>query len=793
MANTERDPSLTPSGITKSNGGVAIEKKLDLLDKKLDGLYKDIYISRPDNKRNLDAMIDNLDDVIGQLQGSDTSVSGMSELLRRVNNSDSSNTKKMMDSVQDLFEDQTVLGALMMNDSIHNYIAGQNHNYDLICKYLPKLEDALEIKRDNVLCSDNFSKNFLNPKSDKSSKDEISRFNTNADKIEEEYDISEFLDDTYMRVSKYGEDFIYVVPYDVAFARLFKKSNYRINSARIGQTTLFEGYERGVECVKEGFQSDKSFREFSKGFVITEDEMKKIDDFATGSVKLHFNKSNFITNAVSERAVITEKVDLNILQSLSSIYESAGYDQVVSEATGKKKMSADSMFAGLGKRDKKAQMASINRDGLIVNSDLDRDPDKLDKNFLGAVIERIPRENILPIYIGKKCLGYYYFEFAEDPSACGFCGGHHTVPMLGNGSKTQYDMTEQQEELMIRYISSRISSAIDAKFINANKDLKEEIYAILSYNEKFDISRSNDIGITFIPAEDMVHCYFRLDEHTHRGISDLQRAVTPAMLYILLYLTDIIGKITRSTDKRVYYVKQNVETNVAKTMMNVVQQIKKGNMGMRQIESMNNILNIVGKYNDFIIPLGPSGDAPIQLEVMQGQEIQTPTDIMEKMEEAAVNTIMPFEFVNSTMQQDFATRFTMSNTRFLKSINTRQRKTEKIFSKIYTKVYNYEFGENYKKIEIILPPPTYLSTTNNSQLIDNINQMADKIIDSEMDAESDEVKQEWKRLYLRDNLSTYIDFDRVERLRELAKVNVEVARTAAADDGEMADVMDDSF
>ena len=83
--------------------------------------------------------------------------------------------------------------------------------------------------------------------------------------------------------------------------------------------------------------------------------------------------------------------------------------------------------------------------------------------------------------------------------------------------------------------------------------------------------------------------------------------------------------------------------------------------------------------------------------------------------------------------------------------------------------------------------------TNSSQLIDNINQMADKIIESEMDGESDEVKQEWKRLYLRDNLSTYIDFDRVERLRELARVNVEVSKNPAAEDGEMADVMDDEF
>ena len=63
--------------------------------------------------------------------------------------------------------------------------------------------------------------------------------------------------------------------------------------------------------------------------------------------------------------------------------------------------------------------------------------------------------------------------------------------------------------------------------------------------------------------------------------------------------------------------------------------------------------------------------------------------LMDTAKEAAVNTIMPFEFVNATFQQDFATRFTMSNTRFLKSIFTRQRKTEKIFSKIYTKVYNY--------------------------------------------------------------------------------------------------------
>ena len=203
---------------------------------------------------------------------------------------------------------------------------------------------------------------------------------------------------------------------------------------------------------------------------------------------------------------------------------------------------------------------------------------KIDQNITGSVMEMIPREDIIPVYIGNVCLGYYYLEIKEDKTKCGYCGGHHMTPMISNATGHQIEMSQDQEELAIRYISSKISQSIDSKFINANKDLKEEIYAVLRYNEKFDIAKSNDIGVTFIPAEDMIHCYFKMDKDTHRGISDLRDSLIPAMLYILLYLSDIIAKITRGPDKRIYYVKQNVEQNVARTMMNVVNQIKKGNV-----------------------------------------------------------------------------------------------------------------------------------------------------------------------------------------------------------------------
>ena len=560
-----------------------------------------------------------------------------------------------------------------------------------------------------------------------------------------------------------------------------------MNSSIIWQVSLFEGYQE-YSCLPNNFGTSKEFISYINEYG-NEAGLKE----AFGAVNLHFHKTNMITSCVTEYCIIKHKTDMEQFKSLTeSFFSELDEDStVISEAKDK----IPSMFDAVQKSNNKLSKSKPKDffgDGLLVNANLDRNPDDLDDNFLGAVVDRIPRENLIPIYIGKKCLGYYYLEFAEDVNACGFCGGHHAVPGVGNAEKMHYDMNEHQQELAIRYISAKISRSIDTKFINANKDLKEEIYSILRYNEKFDISRTNDIGVTFIPADDIVHCYFKLDETTHRGISDLERATVPAMLYILLYLTDIIGKITRSTDKRVYYVKQNVETNIARTMMNVVQQIKKGNMGMRQIESMNNILNIVGKYNDYIIPVGPSGDPPIQFEVMQGQQIETPTDLMEKMEEAAVNTIMPYEFVNATAQQDFATRFTMSNTRFMQTIFTRQRKTERFFSEIYTKIYNFEFGEKNSSIDIILPPPTYMTFTNNSQLIDNVIQMADKIVETEMAEMDEDVKTEFKKLYIRENLGTYIDYSLVERLRELAIVNVEASKDPQVDDSsDVSDAMDE--
>jgi hypothetical protein len=544
-----------------------VKKQLDILSRKIDGLYKDTYLTRPDDRNNLDNVIDDLDVAISRMAAVDNdNIATMSELIRRVNKKQSTDSDKLNQGLADIFNNNNLVGELFANTDMYKYVASENYNYDMICKYLPKLNIALEIMRDNVLSSDNFSNKFLNPKSVYSSKEEVALFTANCNRLEKRYNLSTFLSDLYLDTSKYGEQFVYLVPYTKAFERLLSSARYRSNGMDYRATSInyYESTEtfwkdkESVICLENGFAESKEY----KAYISSVDESSSIvEEFNSNSgfkgseIKLHFNYSGVALNPVNNIAVSEHSVE-NIREAVSSVFTEKAEGNLASEYD-------------------KISQAAYNKDGLIVDN---MDKVKIDQNINGSVMEVLPREDIIPVYIGEACLGYYYLEIREDKTKCGYCGGHHMTPMISNATSHQYEMSQDQEELAIRYISSKISQSIDSKFINANKDLKEEIYAVLRYNEKFDIAKSNDIGVTFIPAEDIIHCYFKMDKDTHRGISDLRDSLIPAMLYILLYLSDIIGKITRGTDKRVYYVKQNVEQNVARTMMNVVNQIKKGNV-----------------------------------------------------------------------------------------------------------------------------------------------------------------------------------------------------------------------
>ena len=341
-------------------------------------------------------------------------------------------------------------------------------------------------------------------------------------------------------------------------------------------------------------------------------------------------------------------------------------------------------------------------------------------------------------------------------------------------------MTSQQtDNAVLLKIAKQISQKIDAKFINANQDLAQEIYTILKFNADHANGKVSKIRISFIPPEDIVHSYFDLNEKTHRGKSDLERSLFPAKLYSCLYISNTIALLTRGYDKRVYHVRQAVDTNITAVLLNVINQIKQSNFNLRQIENMNNILNITGRFNDLVIPQNANGESPVSFEVMPGQNVEIKTEFMNTLEEMAINqTGVSLEMVNSRTMENTATHITMTNTRFLIKIYNRQIQYEQILSRLFTMIYQNEYDSN-NTVEVELPPPVMLNFTNTSQIIAVANELIQNIVTMKMGTEQDEqVKQAFLGKLMRFYFKSFLPLDEIDKMADDAKVDVEAKRQA---------------
>lgn len=737
--------------------------KLDTIDSNMDSIYQYTYASRSDNKNDMNNIVSSIDDTIDRIINTSDGqkISDISNLYLRIQKKRGVSNKDLVNSAMELFADNSVISSLSLNQDINRYIQAEDYQYDMICKYMSSIETALDIKKDNVLSSDNFTKNFINIEANTISDERMKIFNDNARKCQEKYKFQDICEEMYTRASKYGECFLYIVPYNIAIERLLKRKTMFGSSGIIRSFAESKNTNGGIKR-QVIFESNN----------IDNDLKKKLDKVNTVfnenfSVNLIFDDYSILAEAIEEREKALSISSKTKSKSLNEAY------QVLSEA---KKVDPSVSYQSIyGSKSSSGTLDSGINDGLILSkkANQNNDSDKI-VEMNGCVVSFIERGDILPIYMDDLCVGYYYFMFNKytDLNSCqhGFPNG--TMPGVSN--TRGFDDSEISNDMLMSYIAQKISDNLDSHFINANKDLKEEIYSILKYNDKFSVlNGTNDITVSFLPADDVFHFFLKQDKKTHRGISSIKKSVVPAMLYCLLYLTNTIGQVTRAQDKRIYYVKQNVETNVARTLMNVVNQLKRGNMGMRQIESMNSILNIVGKYNDHVIPVGQSGDSPIQFEVMQGQDIQTPSELMERFENDAVgSTDVPYEFVQSYNQVDYATRFTMSSSKFLRKVYKEQRICQDGFSHVFTKIYNFEYNENERKIKILLPAPAFLSMTNSQQLIENTKNYIQSIADTELADENEKVKAEFTKIMLRSILGNYIDYDKVDESIREAKMKI---------------------
>lgn len=753
----------------KSSSGI-INRLSNTIQNNLDNLYSKTYYSQPSNKQDLESIKSKLDssiDNIVSVNMDNTGKGTMSTLYSRMQQQGSNlkpGDKESGKSLESLINDSQVIEAGLMG-FINNTttVFDYDNKIDTILKYMPRLQEALDTRKDNVLSADHFSKDYINITSSNITNDSET-YNEHIKFIKETYKFQDLTDEIYEQASKYGEAFVYVVPYKKAVARLLKQKNNTRAELDIKESTIIteSGNIQMDELPKD--ITPEMFKEAGLDNIELECYTGAINSVVENTMR--FEKA---CKSLNEMSLNYEGANF----SEETILESAENIRDVVKGRFQKTIKDDLSFEGFDDR---------GQDGLVDKNTAKRKT-KDDKfiNVPGTIVKVLERKHVIPIYIEEYCFGYYYIEVDGPYNPVGDYDKMQDPTMSLKGSNSilstnsMLDQSNKQNTI-IRFLANQISNFIDAKFINANQDLRNEIYTVLKYNYDNNSSHMNKVRVTFIPPDDMEHVYFNMNKDTHRGISDLDKAMFPATLYCAMYITHSIWNMTRAQDKRVYYVNQTVDTNISKTLLNTINQIKKGNFGIRQIENINHILNITSMFNDYIIPRSPSGQAPIDFEVMQGQQVEWQTEFMTSLEEMAVNsTDVPMEMIQMRNSVDYSSQLTMSSSKFLRKVYNRQSKYQKNLTRIFNKIYNNEFDDNIQ-LSVVLPPPMFLNITNTNQMMTNVNEYSQSVAQLILDPdEQDPIKNEVIREINKYNLGSYLNIQELEDIAHKAKQHVAAA------------------
>lgn len=766
----------------KQSNSSVLRRLASLVQGNMDDMYRSTYYADPNNRDQLQAIKTDITTSIKDIMDTNSdnigepNISRLYERLLLNSQSDPATVKEF----ERIFGDNEFINNLASSYLDNRWVKAVDTEIDEVMKYMPKLQEALSTIKDNVLSSDSFSKDYLNLEAKFTpTRESEEQFARNINDMKERYDMLKLTSQIYDKASKYGEAFVYCVPYKKAISALMQRKNSN-NERNIKVQTNFESgvliessvneFEP-VSIAKGGYEFDKEKDNFNYNI--------SIENGIISSIIKNEKDARDKRNAVREQS-LTEQYLTELAMINESEVITEGIDSIAND--GKPYIFDNSMNNDL---DMGAKIPTHHKFDQTLHDDMElpnqddttadglytsnkRNSDIKDMN--GCIVKILKRERVTPIILNDICLGYYYFEF-DDPSGLFeerySTGVVNTITGLrSNGRSEAFDSMQRREDLL-KSIANNLADKIDSKFVNANQDLKKEIYYILKYNDSFNATAgsTNNIRVSYIPPEDIHHIYFELDEDTGRGISDLNLSLIPAKLWVAIYITNCLAVMTRGNDKRVYYVKQSVESNISKTLLKTINEIKKSNFGIRQIENINSVLNITGRFNDYIIPRGNDGQSPIEFEVMPGQQIEIKTDLLNLLEESAINvTGVPIEIIQNRQSPEYAMQLTMSNSKFLRFVYTRQGEFQKAIAPLYTKIYDVEYGTN-DQITVTLPPPLFINVTNTNQLIVNTNDYCDNITNIVMADEQDEtVKVKFAKELKMYHLGSYLNMDMIKQI-----------------------------
>ena len=261
-----------------------------------------------------------------------TGQSSLSTLYNRIQDKTLKAHSNAIKELEDIFNDPSLTEMLMTTWSSNRYIKEYDNDLDIICKYMPQLQTALDIKKDSVISTDHFGEDFLNAVSDK--KNDEKEFVTKMKTLKEKYDLLNKVESWYDNAQKYGEEFVYIVPYNQALNKLINSDSRFKNiteSSDLNSSDLFS-------VMYESASDESLVKELKENTIVP-------------NISVEINKSNVLPFAVQELKQVIRLRNSSLLEATDM------FDQTIPDDTKLKGLKDD----------------EVSRDGLVDNTKSNKD------------------------------------------------------------------------------------------------------------------------------------------------------------------------------------------------------------------------------------------------------------------------------------------------------------------------------------------------------------------------------------------------------------------------------------
>ena len=629
-------------------------------------------------------------------------------------------------NITELMNDQSAQINIVLSERYKN-LNSLYEDIRLITEQLTELSEVIDTMRDTITNSDNIISDISRSLSFGSitDKDMGDTDIKTVMSMEKSTKIKEKLKKIIIpETLKYGNFFVFTQPYNELFAK-FKAMDDKFKAGGFGA-----GIRSAVK-VGESWNPDEHeditsemeaiFEEYSESIISAHDEKMKINNAYT--------KEAFIADMnayMEENITVINDGDVPLMEdsNISGLAYADIRDSVVKAMRHKAKN-------GQSWNPMKPQN-STNRysDGVLgnPNGSLSKAEDAYKHDFQdirGVYMKLYDPRRVIPVYVMDFCIGYYILYETMQHTTTNVLNAVHTL------SRTtmlfQNDRKKEFENKIVALISDRICSQIDKPFLQKNADFKELIANAISFDEFY----KKNFRVQFVTSNYMTHFKVNEDYNTHMGVSVLRRSIFYAMLYLTLLLFKIIMICTRSSDTRMFMIHtMGEDKDISGRINKVVADFKQNQISYNDFGSVRGVLSKVGKGRDMAIPIGPNGERAFDVEVMQGQQYDLDTPLMELLRKGMIsNTGCPSAMINFLDEVDYARQIAMMHSKYVSRMVSMQEETEEPITELYRKLLlygNYEINpDKLDAFRFNWARPKTLSMNNITEMIGTTEQLTE--------------------------------------------------------------------